>query len=66
MSTAPVTYRGLLDRYRHRLPISDSTPVVSLYEGNTPLLQLQNIPRDSGVDAEIWVKFEALNPTGSL
>jgi threonine synthase len=66
MSTAPVTYRGLLDRYRHRLPISDSTPLVSLYEGNTPLLRLQNIPRDFGVDAEIWVKFEGLNPTGSF
>ena len=66
MSTAPVAYRGLLDRYRHRLPVSDSTPIVNLYEGNTPLLHLQNIPRELGVDADIWVKFEGLNPTGSF
>ena len=66
MSTAPSAYRGLLDRYRDRLPVTDATPIVNLYEGNTPLLHLQNIPRDVGVDADIWVKFEGLNPTGSF
>jgi threonine synthase len=66
MSEAPRAYRGLLDRYRHRLPVTESTPVVNLYEGNTPLLHLENIPRDAGVDADIWVKFEGLNPTGSF
>jgi threonine synthase len=66
MSTAPSAYRGLLDRYRHRLPVTDATPIVNLYEGNTPLLNLQNIPGDVGVDADIWVKFEGLNPTGSF
>jgi threonine synthase len=66
MSTAPGAYRGLLERYRHRLPISDTTPIVNLYEGNTPLLHLENIPRLAGVDADIWVKFEGLNPTGSF
>jgi threonine synthase len=66
MSTAPGAYRGLLERYRHRLPVSDTTPIVNLYEGNTPLLNLENIPRLAGVDADIWVKFEGLNPTGSF
>ncbi len=66
MSTAPGAYRGLLETYRHRLPISDTTPIVNLYEGNTPLLHLENIPRFAGVDADIWVKFEGLNPTGSF
>ena len=66
MSTASGAYRGLLDKYRHRLPISESTPIVNLYEGNTPLLNLQNIPGDVDVDADIWVKFEGLNPTGSF
>jgi len=66
MSTAPSAYRGLLDRYRDRLPVTDATPIVSLYEGNTPLVHLQNIPGDVGVDADIWVKFEGLNPTGSF
>ena len=66
MSTASGAYRGLLDKYRHRLPISESTPIVNLYEGNTPLLPLENIPRESRVDADIWVKLEGLNPTGSF
>ena len=66
MSTAPSAYRGLLDRYRDRLPVTDATPIVNLYEGNTPLLHLQNIPGDVGIDADIWVKFEGLNPTGSF
>jgi threonine synthase len=66
MTKASIAYRGLLERYRQRLPISESTPIVNLYEGNTPLLQLENIPRDAGIDADIWVKFEGLNPTGSF
>ncbi len=66
MSTAPGAYRGLLDRYRHRLPITEYTPIVNLYEGNTPLLHLENIPRQTGIDADIWVKYEGLNPTGSF
>jgi len=66
VSLGPGAYRGLLHRYRHRLPISESTPIVNLYEGNTPLLHLESIPREAGVDADIWVKFDGLNPTGSF
>jgi threonine synthase len=66
MVKEPRAYRGLLEKYRNRLPISDATRIVNLYEGNTPLLHLENIPRDAGVDADIWVKFEGLNPTGSF
>ncbi len=66
MSKAPKAYCGLLDRFRERLPVSESTPIVNLYEGNTPLLHLENIPREAHIDADIWVKFEGLNPTGSF
>lgn len=66
MGAEPRAYRGLLEKYRHRLPISESTRIVNLYEGNTPLLHLENIPREAGVDAHMWVKFEGLNPTGSF
>jgi threonine synthase len=59
-------YTGLIDRYRDRLPVSAATRVISLNEGNTPLIQLQNIPRLAGKDVEIYVKFEGLNPTGSF
>ncbi len=59
-------YRGLIERYRDRLPVDHGTPVVTLCEGNTPLIRLQNLPADEGVDAEIYVKYEGLNPTGSF
>lgn len=62
----PTRYTGLIDRYRDRLPVADSTRVISLCEGNTPLIQLQNIPRLIGRNVDIYVKFEGLNPTGSF
>jgi len=59
-------YTGLIDKYRARLPVSDKTRVVSLGEGNTPLIKLENIVRDLKVPVELYVKFEGLNPTGSF
>ena len=59
-------YTGLINRYRDRLPVSDNTRIISLNEGNTPLIKLNNIPRMIGKDVEIYVKFEGLNPTGSF
>ncbi len=59
-------YTGLVDRYRDRLPVSATTRAISLGEGNTPLIKLENIPRIIGKDVEIYVKYEGLNPTGSF
>lgn len=59
-------YNGLIDKYRERLPVTDSTPVISLAEGNTPLIKLRNIPTHLGRDVEIYAKYEGLNPTGSF
>lgn len=59
-------YTGLVDRYRDRLPVSDTTRAISLGEGNTPLIKLENIPRMIGKDVELYVKYEGLNPTGSF
>lgn len=59
-------YQGLIHRYRERLPVSDATPVVSLNEGDTPLIQLKNIPAELGRDVDIYVKYEGLNPTASF
>lgn len=59
-------YTGLVDRYRDRLPVSATTRAISLGEGNTPLIKLENIPRIVGKDVEIYVKYEGLNPTGSF
>ncbi|MFW6341917.1 MAG: threonine synthase [Halothiobacillaceae bacterium] len=59
-------YTGLIDRYRDRLPVSEDTRIISLGEGNTPLIRLQNIPRLLGKRVDIYVKYEGLNPTGSF
>ncbi len=54
---------ALIDRFRDRLPVSDTTPVVSLGEGSTPLLAAPRLSERLGV--EISLKWEASNPTGS-
>jgi threonine synthase len=59
-------YTGLIETYRDRLPVHDDTRLISLGEGNTPLIRLNNIPRGTGKDVDIYVKFEGLNPTGSF
>ncbi len=59
-------YTGLINKYRDRLPIHDDTRLISLGEGNTPLIRLSNIPRELGKDVDIYVKYEGLNPTGSF
>ncbi len=59
-------YTGLIDKYRDRLPVHDDTRVISLGEGNTPLIRLNNIPRELGLEVDLYVKYEGLNPTGSF
>lgn len=59
-------YTGLIEHYRHRLPIDNSTRLISLGEGNTPLIRLQNIPALLTKKVDIYVKYEGLNPTGSF
>jgi threonine synthase len=59
-------YTGLIENYRDRLPVHDDTRIISLGEGNTPLIRLSNIPQTLGKDIDIYVKYEGLNPTGSF
>ena len=59
-------YTGLIAKYRERLPVSPDTPIVSLNEGGTPLIELKRVPRQVGRDVRIYAKFEGLNPTGSF
>jgi len=59
-------YKGLIEKYREWLPVDADTCIVTLNEGNTPLIELHNIPRDLGRDVRILVKYEGLNPTGSF
>ena len=66
MSTSSRHYLGLIDRYRDRLPVTPGMRIVSLCEGNTPLIPLENLSRAAGHDVQIFAKFEGLNPTGSF
>ena len=59
-------YQGLIEKYRKYLPVSESTPVISLSEGRTPLIKTKNLAKAIGLDAEIYLKYEGLNPTGSF
>ncbi|GBR76022.1 threonine synthase [Candidatus Termititenax persephonae] len=60
-------WTGLLDKYRAYLPVTDKTPNITLHEGNTPLVKLDNFVRQEvGLDLNVYVKFEGLNPTGSF
>ena len=59
-------YQGLINTFREYLPVSEKTPVVTLNEGNTPLIKADNLAKKIGIDAEIYLKFEGCNPTGSF
>ncbi len=59
-------YQGLINTFREYLPVSDKTPIITLNEGNTPLIKADNLVRKIGVDAEVYLKFEGCNPTGSF
>jgi len=59
-------YTGLIANYRDRLPVSDDTRLISLGEGNTPLIKLENIPDLLDKKVDLYVKYEGLNPTGSF
>jgi threonine synthase len=57
-------WRGLLEEYKPYLPVTDKTPMLSLQEGNTPLLPLRHLSEKLGV--ELFVKYDGANPTGSF
>ena len=66
MTAPPGLYQGLIERYRSRLPVAPDTRVISLTEGNTPLVPLDNITRKLKRSVRLYAKFEGLNPTGSF
>ncbi|MCL4413383.1 MAG: pyridoxal-phosphate dependent enzyme, partial [Actinobacteria bacterium] len=58
------TWPGVIEAYREHLPVGPSTPVVTLLEGGTPLLRAPRLSERVG--AQVWLKIEGLNPTGSF
>ncbi len=64
MTAASPFWPGLIEAYRDRLPVSASTPVVTLQEGATPLVPAPELSRRTGCD--VYLKVEGANPTGSF
>jgi threonine synthase len=61
---SPVAWRGVIEEYRDRLPVSAATPVVTLLEGGTPLVRSESLSDETG--CEVFLKYEGANPTGSF
>ena len=59
-----MSWRGVIEEYRSRLPVSDATPVVTLLEGGTPLIPAPFV--SDLVNRDVYLKFEGMNPTGSF
>ena len=66
MSSKCEKYTGLINRYRDFLPVSENTPVITINEGNTPLIKADNLAKAIGVKANIYLKYDGANPTGSF
>ena len=64
--TAGRPWRGIIEAYRPYLPVSPKTPIVTLLEGNTPLIFSRGLSRRLGRGAEVYLKYEGMNPTGSF
>jgi threonine synthase len=59
-----MSWRGLIEEFRDRLPVTETTPVVTLLEGNTPLIHAEHLSELVG--RQVFVKYDGTNPTGSF
>jgi threonine synthase len=59
-------WRGVIEEYRDFLPVTDKTPIVTLYEGNTPLVPAPRLAEATDARMQIYLKCEGFNPTGSF
>jgi len=59
-------WRGVIERYREFLPVSEKTPVITLLEGNTPLIKSVHLREIIDLDLNLYFKYEGLNPSGSF
>lgn len=64
--THQTQWSGLIEAYRPFLPVNSATPVVTLLEGNTPLIPATKISKRIGRGVKVYVKYDGLNPTGSF
>lgn len=67
LKKVPIKKIGVIERYQEFLPVTEDTPIISLNEGNTPLILAENLPKELSLKhIRIYFKFEGLNPTGSF
>ncbi len=59
-------WRGIIEEYRKFLPVTENTPVISLEEGNTPLIRAARLAKTIAPGVDLYLKFEGVNPTGSF
>ncbi len=59
-------WKGLINQYSKFLPVSEKTPVITLHEGNTPLIKASHIEEIIKEEINLYFKFEGANPTGSF
>jgi threonine synthase len=65
-ATRANNWQGLIETYRPYLPVNETTPVITLLEGNTPLIPLLAIAETIGRQVRVYAKYDGLNPTGSF
>ncbi len=66
MTAMTLHARGLIHRWRSRLPVTDATPEISLGEGNTPLIELRGPTEARELGIRVFAKYDGTNPTGSF
>lgn len=59
-------WRGVIEEYRKFLPVSERTPLITLGEGNTPLIRASRLAKKIAPGIDLFLKFEGANPTGSF
>lgn len=61
-------WKGIIEAYRQYLPVNENTPIITLHEGNTPLIKADNLSKEIALNLnlQIYLKYEGLNPTGSF
>ena len=59
-----MVWEGLINKYKKFLPVTGKTPIITLNEGNTPLIPAKKLSNKTG--CKVYLKYEGLNPTGSF
>jgi threonine synthase len=59
-------WKGIIKEYYEFFPVTEKTPIVTLLEGNTPLVKVNNLTKALNIELEIYLKFDGANPTGSF